>query len=339
MFGKSVLDGLDVRMRWLTLPASLALVCAAALGCESAPDEPNAPNVDFAALKGDYSDWSPAMPLEQASPGAHPNFNTSFAEGCPFISRDGKKFFIASNRPGGLGGLDIWMSTRASVSDPWGEPVNVGPPVNSPAQDFCPTLARDGHTFYFVSTRQTGVEGQDWCGGGDMYVTRLRDGKGFDEPENLGCQVNSTATEFSPFPLPEAGSGPVLYFSSTRPGLGSGGDLYMSESHGGVWGSPQLVPGVNSTDDDGQPNVRRDGLELFFYSNRPDPQGQGGNDIYVARRASVFDPWSTPVNLGPNVNTTASETRPSLSWDGTRLYFGSAGDIYVTTRERRHPGQ
>jgi hypothetical protein len=57
----------------------------------------------------------------------------------------------------------------------------------------------------------------------------------------------------------------------------------------------------------------------------------------------VSDPWSTPVNLGPSVNTAASETRPSLSWDGTALYFGSnrAGgdgdsDHYVTTRERIH---
>lgn len=66
-----------------------------------------------------------------------------------------------------------------------------------------------------------------------------------------------------------------------------------------------------------------------------------GNDIYSATRATVDDAWSTPVNLGPNVNGTSasSETRPSLSWDGTTLYFGSnrAGgegdsDHYVSKR-------
>jgi Tol biopolymer transport system component len=91
---------------------------------------------------------------------------------------------------------------------------------------------------------------------------------------------------------------------------------------------------VNTESQDGQPNVRRDGRELFFYGNRP---GSGGNDIYSASRASTSDPWSTPVNLGPNVNdVTAAETRPSLSWDGRTLYFGStragSSDIFFTRR-------
>jgi hypothetical protein len=46
----------------------------------------------------------------------------------------------------------------------------------------------------------------------------------------------------------------------------------------------------------------------------------------------VFDRWSPPVNLGTAVNTPAPETRPSLSWDGERLYFGRAGDIFVSHR-------
>jgi Tol biopolymer transport system component len=79
--------------------------------------------------------------------------------------------------------------------------------------------------------------------------------------------------------------------------------------------------------------VRRDGLELFFYSDRP---GSAGNDIYSASRSSVFDDWSTPVNLGPGVNSAGAESRPWLSWDGTTLYFGTtrngSSDIFVTTR-------
>jgi hypothetical protein len=109
---------------------------------------------------------------------------------------------------------------------------------------------------------------------------------------------------------------------------------------GGAFRGRELVPGVNTGFVEGQPNVRRDGLELFFFSNRP---GSLGNDIYSASRASTADGWSTPVNLGPAVNgvTASSETRPSLSWDGTTLFFGSnrAGsegdaDHYVTTREK-----
>jgi hypothetical protein len=311
----------------------LKLLCAVAIAAV-------APLAAWAAST-DYSAWSPAVRVESL-PGTDPSFNGPALDGCPFVSRDGKTFYMASTRPGGLGGIDIWVSTRASVDDPWGAPVNVGQPVNSSANDFCPTAARDGHLFYFVSNRAGG------CGGADIYVTRLRDATGFDPVENLGCTVNSGADEASPFPLPEQGTGPVLYFSSTRPGgfaadpVGTpvgDSDLYVSESHGGVFGAAELVPEANSAAEDGQPNVRRDGLELFFFSTRPGTLGMA--DIYSASRESTSVPWSLPVNLGPNVNSaTGAETRPSLSWDGTTLYFGSTrpggegmADHYVTTRE------
>jgi hypothetical protein len=331
-------------MRSSTAPFLVAVAAAITGLAACAADAPTGARSIFSlaasALAASYASWSPALSAELSPPGAQANFNTAFLDGCPFVSTDGKTFFMASNRPGGLGGIDIWVSTRQSVDEPWGEPVNVGAPVNSASNDFCPTIARDGHTFYFVSNRPDG------CGGDDIYVTRRRDDNGFDEPKNLGCQVNSAGNEASPFPLPEAASGPVLYFSSTRvggyapdaPGAFTGdADIYMSESHGGVFGPATLVPGVNSAFDDGQPNVRRDALEIFFFSTRPGTLGAA--DIYSATRSKTSDVWSTPVNLGPNVNSAAAETRPSLSWDGTTLYFGStraggegASDIYVTTR-------
>ncbi len=289
----------------------------------------------------DFGGWTPATSIEQ-QPGTPSSFNTTALEGCPAVARDSKTFYFASNRSGGVGGLDIYTSTRSSADDPWGPPVNVGAPVNSPQDDFCPTIARDGHLFYFVSNRPGG------CGGADIYTARLRNKSGLEQPDNLGCVVNSAADEASPTPLPQRGTGPVLYFSSFRaggftaeaPGVTTGdSDVYMSESHGGVFGPAALVPGVNSAAVDGQPNVRRDGLELFFFSTRPGTIGLA--DLYAATRSSTSDAFSTPVNLGPNVNTAANETRPSLSWDGTTLYFGSprpggegSSDLYVTTRSR-----
>ena len=92
-----------------------------------------------------------------------------------------------------------------------------------------------------------------------------------------------------------------------------------------------------------QPNVRHDGREIVFASNRGGPTAFGGQDIWFATRKSVNGPWSAPVNIGTvenQINTTANETRPSLSWDGTTLYFGRApgmpvtADIFVTTRDR-----
>ena len=238
--------------------------------------------------------------------------------------------------------INIWVSTRAQQGDEWGAPVLVGPPVSidtidaaaADVNDFCPTLARNGHDFLFVSNRSGG------CGGDDIYTTRWRSDGTFDHVANLGCSVNSGANEASPFPLPQDGAGPVLYFSSTATGAG---DLYVSQWHGGLYQARQQVPGVNTASVEGQPNIRRDGLEIFFFSNRT---GALGNDIYAATRPTVDDTWLTPVNLGPSVNgtTTSSETRPSLSWDGTTLYFGSnrAGgegdsDHYVTTRASLAP--
>jgi WD40 repeat protein len=319
--------------------AVLLALAAAATGCEAR--DAVAPQMVAegkpSAQLGPFGAWSPAVRIEAASPGADPSFNTPFLDGCPVSSRDGKMFFLASNRPGGLGGIDIWVSRRERVDDPWGAPVNVGAPINSASNDFCPMPARDGHEFFFVSNRPGG------CGGDDIYVTRFRDDGTIDPPENLGCDVNSAGNEAGPVPITEPGRGPVLYFSSTRAGgfspepagaTSGDADLYSSEWEGGRYQPPTLVLGVNSDKDDMQPYIQRDALEVYFSSNR------GGNpDIWMARRAKAHDAWSAPVNLGGSVNGPAGESRPSLSWDGTTLYFGSTrstgeSNIYVSFRDR-----
>lgn len=285
---------------------------------------------------GNFGEWGEAESIEAHGAGADEGFNTAATEGCPFISPDGKMFFIASNRPGGLGGLDIWVSTRASADDPWSEPMNVGAPINSAANDFCPTIARDGKTFFFVSTRA------GHCGAtpnGDIYTTRFDSGMQVDTVTHLGCVVNSPWDEHSPFPINMPEAGPTLFYSSARPAGAADAagdhDLYASSQIGGVYQAGVLLPGINTTANEGQPNVRRDGQELFFWSDRAG--GLGGPDIYSSARQSPTGDWGAPTNLGPNVNSAAGETRPSLSWGGTKLYFGSTrvggqSDVYVTTR-------
>ncbi|HYW30169.1 MAG TPA: hypothetical protein VE869_01600 [Gemmatimonas sp.] len=281
------------------------------------------------------TDWSVAVPIGNYGPGAHPNFNTTALDGCPAPSRDGKLFFIASTRPGSQG-IDIWVSARDKESDPWGEPVNVGAPVNSASNDFCPMLAKDGR-FFFVSNRPGG------CGGTDIYVSRRRPDGTFEAPENLGCAadggVNSNVDEAGPIPLNEPGSGPVLYFSSVRSGAG---DIYRATWDGGRYRNAGPVTQVNTASVEGQPFVREDGLEMFFFSNRPGSMlsaaGTPSNDIWYANRARAKDAWSAPVHLDGRINSGASETRPSLSPDGSVLYFGSTripgrdNDIHASQR-------
>ena len=341
--------GLGKSLRSRQLFASIMIV-GVIVACDTTAVSPGEHGVDglTQAPAQQYTAWSAPISV-QGIPGTHTDFNTASFEGCPFISPDGKSFYMASNRAGTLGGLDIWVSTRSSVKDGWGEPKNVGAPVNSSADDFCPTMARDGHLFYFVSRR--GV-----CGLGDIYVTWLNDDGMFDVPELLPCDatapydaVNSPFDEFSPFPVNDFGAGPALYFSSFRPGghaseapgANPDSDVYFSASNGRVFAVPALVAAVNTDADDGQPNVSSDGLELYFYSTRAIAGASGAADLYVSTRSSPVGPWLPPTNLGTIVNSVAGETRPSLSWDRMSLYFGSTraggegmSDIYVSTRTR-----
>lgn len=272
--------------------------------------------------------WSLATPVAEV--------NSAAADGCPIESRDGLSLYIASTRAGASGN-DIWAADRASTDAPFGAPVKLDSPVNSDANDLCPTPIH-GSYLLFVSERA----GPETCGAGpgsgDIYVVRRNAAVGWGAPRHLGCAdagtgPNTTGAEFSPSLLTTR-EGTYLYFSSNVTG---DQDIYRSRlQHDGSFGPPTPVRELNTAFDDRMPNVRRDGLEIVFASTRPsDAEGApslGNFDVYVAHRSSTRKPWSDPVNLGSNVNTAGSETRPSISWDGTRLYFGRNGDIYSSVR-------
>lgn len=267
--------------------------------------------------------WGPAVSAESI-PGTGSELNTASIDGCPMQSPDGLSLYMASNRPGGLGGLDIWVASRARTSEPFGDPVNLGAPINSAADDFCPTPVR-GKGLFFVSSQA--VAGA--CGGPDIYFSRRNPAHGWTTPTNLGCDVNSALGEAGPSYF-EADGRAFLYFSS-------GPDIYMSvRGADGTFGPRTAVSELNSAASDLRPNVRKGGLEIVLDSDRPGTLG--GPDLWFATRTSVHDPWSTPVNAGPAINTAAGETRGSFSWEGATLYFGrgpgpeGGSDIFVTTR-------
>jgi N-acetylneuraminic acid mutarotase len=98
--------------------------------------------------------------------------NSGFRDTRTAIRSDGLEFFLTSSRPGGLGALDLWVSTRETTSDAWSAPVNLGPTINTAFNDGAPALSCDGTTMYFYSNRPAGL------GKNDLYVTtrrRLRD--------------------------------------------------------------------------------------------------------------------------------------------------------------------
>lgn len=298
----------------------VTLAAALALGAAVAPP----------ACAQKFSDW--AAPTHLDSP-----VNTPSVDGCPFISKDGLSLFFASDRTGAGGGTDIYVTQRESTDAPWGQPENLGVAINGPTNDFCPMLTIDAHYLYFVSTSRA-----DGCGGMDIYASFRRDKRdnfGWEPAVNLGCQVNSPQNDFTPSIFDDEEGRPTLYFGSNRPGGPGGTDIYASVMQtDGSFGAASLVAGLNTPSNDQRPNVRRDGREIFFDSNRP---GSAGFDLWTATRASTSDGWAAPTNLGPSVNSAGSEGRPSLSFDGLTLYFmsnrpGSLGDvdIFFTTRTK-----
>jgi Tol biopolymer transport system component len=266
-----------------------------------------------------------------------PIVNSSASEWGPSFSADGLEMFFVSDRPGGLGSWDIWVTTRTMVEDPWGEPINIGAPVNSSFVDTTPAISPDGLELYFSSTRPGGI------GYEDIWVTsRESKNSTWGPPVNLGQPANSPILDYG---VCLSADGLELYFNSMRPdGVGSQNhDLYVMRrpTISDDWSAPaNLGPVVNGSSHDISPSLSPDGLCLFF-SDHPSPYyifhagGFGLADIWLTTRATTEDDWGEVVNLGPNINSPGEDCFPSISPDGKVLYFLSGlpggygqGDIW-----------
>ena len=141
---------------------------------------------------------------------------SSYWEGGACISPDGKKLFFTSERKGGLGGSDIWMIERIGKKE-WGEPKNLGAPINSQYDEGGMFIAPDGKTLFFCSN------GPNSMGSYDIFKTVFENGK-WSEPMNLGYPINSSGKEGQ---LTIAANGKTVYFSSERAGGLGESDIYM----------------------------------------------------------------------------------------------------------------
>ena len=218
--------------------------------------------------------------------------------------------------------------------EPWGEPVNAGEPINSAASDYCPSPG-DGNVFLFVSTREVDSNDTPRCGGADIYMIEHK-GHEPDKAVNVGCTVNSGGDEWSPYLLNEHGR-TYLFFSSDGHGGEGKQDIFMSRLGKDGFETPIALESLNTEDNDFRPNLRKDGLEIVFDSDRPG--SVGATDVYTSTRDSLDSDWAdaTRIDTG-DVNSTAGESRASFSADGKTLYFGSArngsSDIFSASREK-----
>ncbi len=202
----------------------------------------------------------------------------------PFFSHDGRRLYFISTRPEKNDkeskDWDIWYVERTATG--WSEPRNIGPPVNSPQDEYYVSLTREG-TIYFASNRAGGY------GSFDIYRSRFVDGR-YLKPENLGPSINTKYLEHDPLIAPDEGY--ILFTSVNKPGGFGSGDLYVSfRKKDGSWTEAQnLGKAFNTSSYDFCPMVSPDGRYFFFTSK---------GDIYWVSMEAVLE--LKKIGAGPNI--------------------------------------
>lgn len=216
----------------------------------------------------------------------------------------------STNRPGGAGGWDLWISRRANPSSSWGEAQPV--PFNSPANDFDPAFSPDGSELYFFSNRPGGL------GGDDLYRVAVSNGS-FGAVQALGPEVNSAGNEWAPALSPD---GATLLFATDGRGGAGRHDLFFArrDGDGKSWQAAEAVPGdLNTAEDEFDATFLADGRSLIFArSKNVDEQPIS---LYFAQPRADRYPSGTPLPDGVNVENGAT-LGPAQSWhDADVLLF------------------
>ncbi len=227
-----------------------------------------------------HDPWGPPQNLG-------PNINTASNELAPNLSTDGHKLYFHSNRPGGFGGADIYVSRRANKRDDlgWQPPENLGSGVNTASQEQQPCVFEDEETgvvtLYFISNRPGGM------GDLDIYASTLQPDETFGATAPV-VELNSSFIDRGPTIRRD---GLEIIFPSNRPGSIQGyEDLWVSTraKTSDPWSTPvNLGSTVNSMFIDSGPELSFDGTTLYFNSS-PTREVAGDNeDLWVTTRTKL----------------------------------------------------
>ena len=191
-----------------------------------------------------------------------PAFASKYSDDVPFVSHDGKKLYLLSNKPveegAGQGKENIWVLDRQG--DRWDNARPVGPSINQMGLHWQFSVAENG-TIYFASEDGTGF------GLNDIYRSRLVNGV-YQEPQNLGEAINSEFTDFAPYIAPDQSH--MIFTSMNRP---EGSGLYISfKRKDGTWTKARFM-GENFADGALLTTQSPDGKYLFFTGRRAGRKG------------------------------------------------------------------
>jgi len=244
---------------------------------------------------------------------------TTFPELSPCISKDGLSLYFASYRPEGAGESDLYVATRASVTESWDTVQNLGVRVNTPASEWGPCISADNLTLYFSSDRADGYGGQD------LWFT-MRDSaeSEWGPAMNVGSPVNSAYDEIEPS---ISADNLTLCFSDGVNAMNSKNlQSWIVEraAPDASWGQPESLDAQIDVGLEVTPCMAADGMTLLYAGA---PSFNGPWSLYAARRTATSEAFGSPVELTFNLpNVIGNAVMPSLSADGKTLYFAT-GDV------------
>jgi hypothetical protein len=245
--------------------------------------------------------------------------STDFREVRATVSPNGKwMLWGSSNRPGGAGSYDIWMSQL--VAGQWSAPAAV--PFNTKDKEFDPAFSPDGRWVYFFSSRPGGL------GGDDIYRVPVV-GENFGAAQHLGAEINSAGNEWAPTLSPD---GRTLIFSSDGRGGQGRHDLFIAQLTNGHWSKAQPIPGaINSPGDEFDAAFLSDSAFLV-YSHSPDLENEPVTLNISARGAAGYArgtvlPFSSKFlyAYGPEIDW---HDRSVLYFAGVPIGSKASADIY-----------
>lgn len=272
----------------------------------------------FASKKDDKGEWTKPVPLNR-------NINTpQFRETSASVSADGKKLFFSSDKPGGKGGLDIYMCELDAAGN-WGKAINLLT-VNTPGDEDSPFIHHDGVTLYFSSNGHPGM------GSSDIFKSEFKDGA-WSKPENMGFPLNSIEYDgfFSMSPDKK-----VAHFATMRK-YGVGGYDILKATYRSVFEEPKPVFAAT---EEKKPEIEKKTEEVKTTTTAPAKKTDVKAPLAVSVNGKVVDkatskPMQVSLSLvDTRTNKVVAITQSDKTTGNYELSFKTSGE-YILTAESR----